>query len=468
MVIEKNESQIAQQNEFRTSNLMLKMKLSKLNLKQSILWAADKIAKIENGTLDIKKGQWLPWNLLIFIKYSARFARARKLGNERDIYNVYAYLDNHLRNQPNKLLEKTGDVFKFFLRLAHQQLPFQTRLTGLKYTIVRQHLFFLEFENEIIRIVGISSINFLKICFIIFVNIENGRRIFRLSDLTYLSESLKKDAEKFFKYASRDLEELSIRCRELKFDEAELYGYGLFSSKPFIKLDDSYVICSHTYFCSFFSYGLYDAVKSTKGGEFGNIFENYLLSELKRHFSNVILEGELKKIAGSASQTKVCDAVLETPKYIAMFEFKATELPRQIKQDPCNSFDLLRSTLIKGIAQGYSTTRLLNTSKSPLNNAIQSKRTVLFIVSYKETFLGIAEHYWASITPVLKSEHSIDSFQLLSPQDIFFISIDDFDWIMTLSDKFDKLIDMAIEHFARKSVFNFTDIIKKFVSKESR
>lgn len=39
---------------------------------------------------------------------------------------------------------------------------------------------------------------------------------------------------------------------------------------------------------------------------------------------------------------------------------------------------------------------------------------------------------------------------------------------MTLAEKIDDLISAAIERFAKNDAFNFTDIIKKFVSKDSK
>ena len=437
----------------QTSKLMLKTKIAKLNLKHCVIWAANSMAKIENDKLDMKQGQWLPWNILTFIKYSAKFARAKKYGEKADVFKAYAYFHNHLRNKPDNLLETTGGVSKLSLRLAHQQFPFHDRITDLKYKIVRQHLFFSQFETEIIKATGISSLNFLKLCFVFFAHIEKGTSFFRLSDFTYLPEDMKDDAGKFLSYASTDLYGLAAVCSTLELDEAELYGFGLFTRHPFIQIDDYYILISSTYFCAFFSYGIYDALKSTKGGEFGTIFENYLSSELKRHFSNAILEKEIKKIPGSG---KTCDAVLETANYIAMFEFKATELPKQIQQDPSNSFELMKKTLIKAIAQGYSTAKLLGSDNSPLKEAVKTKKTLLFIVSYKETFLGTAEREWDSFKPVLKSEYNIDSFSYLEPRDIFFISIDDFDWIMTLAGKIDDLIDMAIDRFAKNDAFTLS------------
>gem|GEM_PF-5134290 len=451
---------------------MLKKKLAKLNFEQSTLWILKKLAYVDNkGLLEAK--EWAPWYLLLFLRYAGKEASNKAKTTEHEIYSTYAYYDAYIKSQSDAFLsEQNQDVMRFFLRLAHQQFIFQTGLTGLKYKVARQSIFFSSFDDLILAKFGIQSREFLKLSFMLFTIIEKGDRTFKDSIFNSLKNLKRPEAvQPYLKLISTTPEDFIAHSKEsIRYREFEIYDNLFFRKKPIIKIESEYIVFSKFFFYELLAYGIYDSIKETREtrAAFGRVFENYAQQRITNSIKNSLTEESIRsRLPRTANEPSMVDAIIPTPKSIVLLEYKATELPEDVRLNPSDeNIEILKHNLIKAIAQGYKSLATLDSNKELFPEINLGNEKFLLITSYKETYLGTARSYWNSIQPVLTSVHGLSDFSTLSPDNIFFISIDDLDWLLSLDKKLEEAILTASERFKKHDAHHMSQVLAKFVDKK--
>lgn len=451
--------------------MLLKQKLSKLGFPRCVYWVLNGLAQVDKVGVD-KVPQWTPWYLLLFLRYSAKYSSNAISTRDDAIYSAYTYYDAYIKSREDAYLsDKNKDVTKFLLRLSHQQFIYQIGLTGLKNRVARQNIFFSSFDTLLKERFGITSREFLKLSFFLFTHFSNGRRNFKKEIFNSLKNFSNHTAiNNYLELISISQEALREDSqRSINFDDHEIFDDLLFRRKPLLVINQVYFIFSTAFFHDLLGYGLYEAVKEQRETRvaFGSIFENYAQRRLLSVFPDCLTEDGIRgRLPKNEDEPSKVDAVLSTENALLLFEYKATELPESIRLNPSDeNIANLQYNIIKAVAQGYKCLSLFLEKGEMFPEIDMKKQKFLFVVSYKDTYLGTADRYWKDIEPILKNIHNVQDTTGLSPKNIFFISIDDLDWLMSLKNRIEEVAFSALDRFNKNDAHHFSQILAKFVDK---
>jgi hypothetical protein len=455
---------------------LLIRKLQKLDFDPACIWALQRIYEVEETGI-LNRKEWAPWYLLAFVKFLAKYSSSRRVQRIGDVYRVYCYFDEFMKTQKDPYLnDKTENLNKFFIRLANIQFPVQKPLTGLKYRIARQKRLFSQVEFETAAAKSFPHELFASFCFYLFSHIViNRKRTFTIKDIEnfpsdYSSEYLIKFMDGF-SVSEREISSYyysSLSCRDYDFD------FSLFETRPFIKIEDRYHLSSLGMFSLFNSYYFYDLIKAESGDrrKFGQVFDSYLTNLIYSQLPGVKTERDIfESLKHLGQKPKNVDAYLVTDRHVILFEYKATELVQDLKSVPSEeNIRSLGMSFVSAIVQAYEFLGYM--CKEGATGFSSSLPKVLFIVTYKETFIGTARNLWEDLLPAIQSkiEEKAGCFiqEDLPPSHIYFISVDQFEWLLTLKDQIDDIVQAMIEKIDGREVFEFGQVLADFLTLDSK
>lgn len=451
------------------SKEILKQKLRGLNYQQSAIWVLNKLAFVEKKGI-VNAPEWAPWYLLLFLRYCAKFSAKRQSGNEQDIATVYAYYDQYIKEQHDPFLnDGRADVSKFFLRLSHQQFVFQNTLTGLKYKLARQCLFFSCFDGFFKNKLGITSEIFLKFSFLLFSLFSKDERFFTLGFFDSLDDTSQDLANNYLGLISANLSDLrNDSLQSIRFEDREIFDYSFFRSRPLLRIENRYFVFSESLFRDFLGYGLYDVIKADRAlaREFGRIFHKYAEERILSACPQCLTEDVLKaRLPRHGDEPKIIDAILPLSNITLLFEYKASELFEGVRLLPSDKSFRTQYNLIKAIAQAYGSLDFIEKNANLFPEIDSQKPKFLLVISYKETYLGTACRHWGNFEPELRTKYNIQDVSRIDPQNIFFVSIDDLDWFLSLGSKMEETILTAKDRFGRNDAHSFSQVLAKFVDR---
>lgn len=455
-----------------TSNYILQKTLGKLNFDSALFWVLNKLAYVERVGVG-NATEFVPWNLLLFLRYCSKYSTKKNFSEEQKILNAYAVYDEYINVREDKYLNnEKQDLNKFFLRLAHQQFPFQLGLIGLKHKTARQLIFFSHFDNFLLEKYGLNSITFLKVSFLLFSVFSKNTRVINASSFSQVRKFSNSEdmITKYLEIVAIDPKELQRQLwLTVQFNDDDIYDNFIFKRKPLLKYQDKFYLFSNAFFYQVLAYGLYDLIKpySEARMQFGTLFEEYAQKRIDQHFPDNLSERAMRdRTQKTRDEPSKVDTVVNSPANIILFEYKATELTEEAIIDPSNEKIGALRGLIKGVAQGYKTIRLFKSSENNFPEIDLSKPRFLLIVSYRETYLGNAERHWGIIAPILQKQYNIDNLEDIDSSNIFLISIDDLEWLLSLKDQIDEVLHSAVNRFKMNDAFDFSQILSKFVDKK--
>ncbi len=210
--------------------------------------------------------------------------------------------------------------------------------------------------------------------------------------------------------------------QRLTSERLQLYETNFFITKPLIYFRGQYRIAHRSLFVQTLKHFIYNYLKQNHTQfpeEFGKYLERYLQLGLLENNISFLTEKELK---AKYQLTKIADYCLDNN---ILIESKAIELhPRT---GVMRTKDILEGDLDTTIIKAY--TQLLSTAAA----VDSTKQWWGVIVTYKEMYIGFGDDAWIEFMsdPVQKfcSENNID-LGILPPQNLCFISIDDWDYMM--------------------------------------
>lgn len=324
-----------------------------------------------------------------------------------------------------------------FKIIANQQFPLQDKFHNS--ILSRQIVLYLQLQssttfdldNEFKRLSGINLKAFLEYSYFtfFFFNFEIVR-----PDIRYDGDMF----ESYFalfksKWGNEELEKyldlLTLRSRDdfeklqkLNNEVLQLYETNFFTLKPFILFRNQYRIPHKQIFTQTIKHFIYNYLKENSSkfpGEFGNRLNKYVelgLVENKIPFENDTI------LKAKYPEGKVADFLIESD---ILVEVKAIELnPRA---GVLRTNDILVRDLDHTIIKAY--TQLLETAFKVNPN----QEYYGIIITYKEMYLGFGADAWEEFMkePIetFCLQNSID-IKLLPPQNLCFISIENWDYIM--------------------------------------
>jgi hypothetical protein len=424
---------------------------------------------------EIERLRRQPWLVLLVIKWT--FVGKGKIRYARDT------LDNKNFMGIMQATINLGSLVKmpseythlnlFMRNMAFQQFWYQHSFSVPQYG--RQSIIFGSLpDNHTLKILfrekhGISCNDFIALSFALIAHfVDRKSYSVELKWFQPLSRVFGMNTVyKFLNVVSIESSELQrslTRHNESKGGYSEYYEQTPFINFPLIKHDQKY-ICIHPnilYRCV--EHFLYDSMKSSDPSKFmkyfGKMFENYLLIGLNYAPIMYYCENELKKHI--PANVKCVDYVIAGDNSNIFIDAKAVEMPYlgKVSDNPDVIRGKIKNTAIKAIEQAYDlNSYLLSTTNVELPQF--KEQSFLLVVTYKELYLGNGEVIYESMAKKKIDEitKTIDQRAVIELSRIYFITIQDFDHLMSL----EKNHGIKIEDVIKAAILNDSEFkTKKF------
>ncbi|MBS2026455.1 MAG: hypothetical protein JST54_01005 [Deltaproteobacteria bacterium] len=422
--------------------------IAEYDARSLVLLAIEKLQAIRSMDPDqIRK--WLPWNLLLIIKWAHRFSRlgeGKEAGDEDLIglmNTVYALTDE--ARGPGDF----GSIDLFLKNMAVQQFWVQTksisgsdwsRQISLLRNLSQSSLIAKEFQ----RLTSISLDCFFELSLALTARFmaQPGSRIdaeyFAPFASVHSAEAVDKYLELIsidFKTARPYFEEADRRVIDL---DAKLWEQSALRRKPLLRLEEGreYACYSPNVLYAGLA-GIPCEVLKAGSPEFatafGEPFEDYVGICLKHVLENFLTERDLK-VLFPAQGKKIVDYAVPYPAATVLFECKAVELSphASVSPDPTVVRNHLRTSVIKAINQGLSVANDL--SASPPQGFAGSAKYWLIVVTLKDLFLGrsfLTDEIHPEVIDYARKS-GIDA-SVLPPDRVYFLSLEDLELLVAVS-----------------------------------
>lgn len=406
---------------------------------------------------------YVPWIPLALIEWSLVFGPKSNILLTTEITDEgYNHLYNLLHNDPGfeaKFL-KTGnpiDTMKFVRCIAHQQFWFQGGKSQLRRFIGRNFLLMNNFNADFLKFTGLTINEFHELLFVVFAKFQNiDHRNF--IDKKFFSNLEKKynhhQIDLFFNLMSLTLDELQDSIRtHYKFYEKNYEAQTLLSQMtplwrfPFLNENGNYVCIYPALIEYAIEYFVYDYLKLKQKGSFsrpfGRVMEDHIRKGLEFSSINFLDETQLQKIAEPyrakrQGKIKSVDFLVRQSNGTLLIESKAQEMPAEVKINPENKilgkcFPPDDRHVFYGIIQAFELCDFITQQNPPDLQGFKND-FYLILVTYKDFYLGRGEEFWEEfvkdiVNPTL--ERKSISTDLIKPERIFVISIDEYDCLIS-------------------------------------
>ncbi len=391
--------------------------------------------------------QYPPWFLLLLIKWTFLHGGWSNLMlHKRFDSTTLGRLMNsmHGLNEFARLPRQYDHLLLFFRNLAFQQLWLQE--TGEKAGYFRQKFFFSDlpdnhqFKREFKQRSGIEIDHFIQLSFSLIGKFIEGDREVTESWFDSLQASYPPGTvKKFLSHISGDINEVQTHLKqdaEAKRDiSCEIYEQSPLIRYPLLKINDKYYAYSFKLLIYSLKSFIYNILKTKNPGvfmdKFGKIFEEYIARGVDYMGLPHIREHALQKTLGEG---KVVDFLIVDDNCNILIDAKGVEMNQRgmMGHRPELILDKTETSVVKGIQQG---TVVADKLKSiPQIDGLQTGReNFLLVVTYKDFYIGNGETFYETIgkKKVDEVRSGYDASQLPN-KNMYFISVDDFDYLVRL------------------------------------
>ena len=252
---------------------------------------------------------------------------------------------------------------------------------------------------------------------------------------SYPPEAIKK----FLSYISADTNKLQTHLKQgagaSRSIPYEIFEQSPLMRYPLLKINDKYYAYSiKLLMCSLKSF-IYDILKkkdpSAFMNKFGPIFEKYIARGVDYMGLPYIREHSLQKTLGEG---KVVDFLIVDDNCNILIDAKGVEMNQlgMVGHRPEVILDKTKTSVVKGIEQGTVVADKLK-NISEIDGLKTGRENFLLVVTYKNFYVGNGETFYETIgkKKVDELRSGYDASQLPN-QNMYFISVDDFDYLVRL------------------------------------
>ena len=357
-------------------------------------------------------------------------------------------------------------------------------------------------ERVLYNYCGLNRIEFFDLLLVLMeVFVSNGNEFIK-KDYYKTMKIEKRKIDSFFKLLSINEDDFTDFSKKFSTNtHGEIYETSPFRSKPLLRIDKRYYLWSIAILDEFIKFGIYDILKFSAKSEFSNcwgiIFENYLKRRLDEYNVSYISEKQLKK----EGYTKQVDFLIKHRSYskslfhkipnfisfkqiifncivtlknifratalvskydLILVEAKGIEASHHTRAYPSDKImiNTYKKDIVKALAQAHEVVEIFK-----INNLIDE--AFLFIVTYKELYLGDGEDVWNEFAKTsLNNYYRIKDFNI-KPENLFFIPINSFDRLLRITDgDIEQMIKILKEVIKQKKgetkKYIFEDYLKEF------
>ncbi|MBI3137731.1 MAG: hypothetical protein HYZ15_04020 [Sphingobacteriales bacterium] len=411
-----------------------------------------------------KQSRYPFWKMLVLLKWSYLHTDdnpKRKIVTSDNVLSLLVMVDQFEVEYTGLNFRTPHSVSQSFRIIAYQQFDYQDNFYNS--IVDRQVILYLRLSSrfdiaaEFKRRTGIDILSFLNFCYFTYIYLH----LDQLGNGHSYDGILHDDYCDYFKkqFSDRELD-LFLRLlivtqssdfenlHRLKDERLQLYETNFFITKPFLLFNGHLCLPHQAIFTQTIKHFIYTYLKAvlpdTFPEEFGKRLEKYVALGLTENRIEHKSEYELKK---QYRLTKICDYLVGDD---ILVECKATELhPRSgVLRLPNILTKELNSSIVKAYCQLLSTAGCINPGKEWWG----------IIITYREMYLGFGQDAWDEFlrSPMedFTAKNKID-ISLLPPKNLFFISIEDWDYIMqVIKDRNATLHQMLLKG---KELANTTD-----------
>jgi hypothetical protein len=471
----------------------LRNQLGKYDVISIVAEASKKLREIENQSFDKFDG-WLPWYLLLLIRWGFEYGGAqypRKSVDEKALSKLINLIHDLEGVNVNPFLKQrtiTG-VFKFLRTIAFQQFWLQGSMG--RWDLARQNILFCKLTSDspiqkrFIDLFGISMSDTLIMELLLWSWLieEKNPILFSKSSIFGNTIYTASEVSSFINTISLPLNKvnyyLGTQKQAIRNPAFQLSEQTPFVRYPCLQIEDQLIIYSRRVFEQTINNLFYDVMKSEGGSEaaqlFATVIENYVDKALGYAFKEFLNESVLKK---NFPDQKVTDFLLPLEECTVLIEVKSTELRPLVRVNPeTNSMKKeLKDSVIKAALQGFTLANNILRRSDGVSSTL-NKNFYLLIITYCQMFLGPGERIWdeflkdAIITTLAKE--NIDQ-KLIDPEKIIVLSIDEFDYLISvlLSKKvtLPKILEkMQINNTSLNTAkFNFAQHLDEYRSEKNK
>jgi hypothetical protein len=413
-------------------------------------------------------GGYLPWNIFILVRWTYQYGsptarRDISRGEFNDLLNSIAALNNSLEFEGDApATERRFD--RFFKRMLFVQLPFQKKDRELAASFARQLILFQDLGEaeglnvKFQRLTNISIKQFLHLYFICWAACLNpaSGMMTRIKRDYFKGAFSPETLDSFFRLTSKTMDEArtfifdyvnNTNIQERKDIGFQLFEHTPFERYPFLNHEDTLVPYSIKLTMLGIMNNLYDIFKADdptfSNRSFGRIFEKYVRANLSSISCTFLAESEIKERLPAG--TKIADFIILESDAAIMVETKSTELHpvARIRQDTSDlMFNPETNMVLRSVIQ------IMDTADKARKQGVIATNQELFglIVTYRDYLTGDPRLFWDEVLssyaePELERRGITER---IPPENIFFISIDDFDYLLAGSYEDRSAISTAI------------------------
>lgn len=409
---------------------------------------------------DLERLRRHPWLIMLILKWNFLENRVNpessKALSSKEFMRI---LDESF--ELGKLVKMPTEVshFRNMMRnVAFQQFIYQKKLSAA--SVACNHRLFSELPDNHrlkIKFKSMTSMDvgdFNKCCLAIYALFERYKRTISINDLSIVFDKLGRDnLQKTLDLLSIDIFQAKKQIKDNDFSTgtySEWYEQTPFLKFPLIKHLDKYTCVNIYVFLRAIEQYIYDLLKSDDSeyfmGSFGKVFESYLKYGLAYSECQYLEENILKRALPKG--VGVVDFVICEQGSNTFIDAKGVELPYlgKVSDDPKIILGKVKSSALKAIKQANSLNGYIY--EHGLESLMYKDNNYLLVVTYKDLYLGNGQVFYDSIAKdAIDGIYNGISVKAHIPlKNIYFISVESFDYLCSVIKRTDLTFANVIEH----------------------
>ena len=406
----------------------------------------EKTTDIQNQFLLYRR--YPPWFLLLLLKWSFLYGRWDKVVPNREFDGTtLGRLMNRMHNLNDlaRLPRQYDHIYLFFRNIAFQQFWLQEE-TEDKARLARQIFLFGNlqdnhtFKREFKQNSGIEVNHFIELSVSLIGPFIHGNSAVTTSwfdslQASYPSETVKK----FLSHISGDIDKVKSYLEQENGPKRNI-SYEIFEQSPLMRYplledNDKYYVYSIILLLHSLQSFIYDTLKTKSPGafvsKFGKIFEEYVARGIDYMGLPYKHEHTLRKTLGGG---KAADFLIVDDNCNIFIDAKGVEMNQlgMVGHRPEVILDKTKNFVRKGIEQGTEVADKLK-DISHIDGLQTGHENFLLVVTYKDCYVGNGKTFYEAIgrERVDEIRAGYDTSQL-PYENMYFISVDDFDYLVRL------------------------------------
>lgn len=397
------------------------------------------------------------WHLLLLVKWCVIH---RTASTYRQLKSATDYEVNELMNRTKQLGDyvsslNTVQEAELFMRSSSYQQFWLQRRESIPMSFGRQLLLFGDLHpshphNEAFHaIMKLSISDFIEMSYCIFLLsvhrcTTNSKRLFVTAD-DFSSPEVSFTRDKVIRF----LNSISASADDLRTyldDHSQYYGniaeeyfeQSPFMRYPLIRIQNRYYVVADILLQTSLSTFVADVLRAHDAQwfmrEFGPMFESYVMDALSSTGLKFITEDELKQLFREKEGQKYvdfllsdegCNIYVEAKGVALRWDVMVTDMPDRIAKR-------VETSIEKGIRQAYNLAANLQPGTTIGGLEVGSGENYMLIVTFKDTYLGNARHYYDHIDSDAINEiiASHGKGELIPLEHILFVSVDELEILL--------------------------------------